>query len=221
MHRRLAILGAHRELAGILSMWEYTGVGAEGNRQARLERPRETRARPVPQLALTLDFGWRNAKRRSTFEDRSTHEKRRRVISVVRFQMRNGFVVQHGAMIDGPDTGFERGVDAGRAVRVRGDVASPTTRLLDRHAELLLTVLLRARRDTLRQHCAGGEYLDEVGALLQVRADGLADLIHAVGQIAHDRHVEIDRKLPGVARAACGRHVIPGDLQSRARNGSS
>ena len=47
-----------------------------------------------------------------------------------------------------------------------------------------------------------------------VRTD-LPHLVHAIGQIADDRHVHVDRELPRVARAAGCRDVVAGHLQAR------
>ena len=70
-------------------------------------------------------------------------------------------------------------------------------------------------RDALRHHRAGRQHLDEVGAVLEVRAHHLAHLVDAVGEVADDRHVHVDGELARVAGAAGGRHVVAGHLQPR------
>jgi hypothetical protein len=103
-------------------------------------------------------------------------------------------------------------------VHVRGDVLPPARRLFDGDAHLVLRVRLRARRHAFREHRARAENLDEIGALLQVRAHGFADFIRTVGEVLHDRDIDINGKLPRVAGAPGRRHVIPRREQPRSRH---
>src|SRR5207247_9143156 len=70
-------------------------------------------------------------------------------VRVTRSQQLDGLIVHHAAVIDGADTGSDGGLDAVGPVRMRGDVASPARRFLDRDVQLVLGVLLHAGRGCL------------------------------------------------------------------------
>ena len=120
-------------------------------------------------------------------------------------------------MVDGAHAGAHRRLDALGAMRMRGHEAAPSVRFFHRHRQLGVGVLLRARRNALRHHRAGGEDLDEVRAVLEIGPDDLAHLVDTVRQIADDRHVDVDRELPRIAGAAGRRDVVAGHLQPRTR----
>ena len=130
----------------------------------------------------------------------------------------HGLVVHHAAVIDRADAGADGRLDALGAVHVRGDVFAPARGLFGGDVHLLLGVLLRAGRRAFRKDGAGSQNLDEVGALLQIRAHGLTDFVGAVGQVLHDWHIHVDRKLPRIAGAAGGRDVVARRQQPRARD---
>ena len=90
--------------------------------------------------------------------------------------------------------------------------------LFDGHGELGVRVLLGARRNALRHHRAGRENLHEVRAVLEVGSHRLPHLVHAVGEVADDRDVDVDGELSRVAGAAGGGNVVAGHLQTRTRH---
>ena len=74
------------------------------------------------------------------------------------------------------------------AVGVGRDPEAPAVGLVGDRGQLLGGVLLRARRAGRRHHAAGRAALDELGAVLDLVADGLADLVDAVGDALLDGH---------------------------------
>jgi hypothetical protein len=112
-------------------------------------------------------------------------------------------------VIDRPHAGADAGLDAVGAVEMRGHVLAPSRRFFDGHVHLVFGVLLRARRRSLRQDRPRPEDLDEIGALLEIRSDRLADFVGTVGEVPHDRHVNEDRELARVACSAGRRHIVP------------
>ena len=90
-------------------------------------------------------------------------------------------------VLDAVDAGLDRGADAVVAVRVRGDLHAATVGLVDDRAQLLVGVVLRARRTGERHHPARRAHLDQLGAVLDLVAHRLAHLAHAVGDALLDR----------------------------------
>ena len=123
-------------------------------------------------------------------------------------------------MVDGPDPGPDRGVDPLGGMSVRRDLTTPARGFGDRRLDLGVGVLLCRGGDSLREHRSGGEDLDEVGAVLEVRAHRFDDLVGSVGEVAHDRHVDVDRELPRVSRASRRSDVVPRDHHARSRDHS-
>jgi hypothetical protein len=105
-------------------------------------------------------------------------------------------------------------------VGVRGDKATPALCLFDCNRQFGIGVLLGARRNALRHDRAGRQDLYEVCTVLEVGSHGVAHLIHAVGKIAHDGNVDVDRELSRVAGTASGGHIVAGHLEPRARHRS-
>src|SRR6185503_15552053 len=101
-------------------------------------------------------------------------------------------------------------LDTIRAMRVSGDRFPPAVCFLDCRPDLRVGVLLRARRDALREDSPGRKYLDEVRPVLEVGAHRLGDFLWAVRGVPNERDVDVDRELPRVAGPAGGGDVVAG-----------
>ena len=104
--------------------------------------------------------------------------------------------------------GVEGGVDGGVAVRVGGDLQAAAVRLVGDRREFLGRVLLGAGRTGRRDHAARPAALDDLGAVLDLVADGLADLVDPVGDALLDRQrhdVRGERRLRARVEVAAGR----------------
>ncbi len=168
-------------------------------------------------LPGALDLGSGNSELDAVVDHRFSHVQRRHVERLrIGFEELDRLVVQHRSMVDAPYAGADRGFDALRPVRVRRDITSPARRFLDRHPELLVGILLGAGVDALRENGARRQDLDEVRAVLEVRAHGVADGVHSIRQVLDQRNVDVHRELAGVARATGGAHVVSGDGEPRA-----
>ena len=105
-------------------------------------------------------------------------------------------------MLDRRDAGLDRALDRLGAVRVRGDLASPHRGFVDDGVHLLLRVLRRADGFLLGEHAGGRDHLDDVGAVLHLEADELADLVDAVGDAGERVELEVGREAAQVVVAA-------------------
>ncbi len=124
------------------------------------------------------------------------------------FQQSDAFVVHHRAVVHRPHSGANGCFDAIGAVGVGGHEAAPALRLLDGDGDLFVRVLLCAGRDPLGEHGAGRENLNEVRAVLEVRAHRVADGVHSIRERLDDGNLHVDRELPGVAGTAGRSHVV-------------
>ena len=97
-------------------------------------------------------------------------------------------VADHHPVLDAVDAGVEGGVHRLVAVGVGGDPQAATVGLVGDRRELLGGVLLRAGRTGGGHHTTRGAALDQLGAVGDLVADGLADLADPVGDALLDRH---------------------------------
>ena len=118
-------------------------------------------------------------------------------------------------MVNRPNAGADGGLDPLRAVRVGGHLASPSRGLDHGGLDLLVGVLLRAGRNPLREDGARRENLDEVGAVLEVRAHLFGDFERPIGEVVHRGDLHVRRELQRIAGAAGGRHVRAGHEHAR------
>ena len=102
---------------------------------------------------------------------------------------RDRVVVDQEAVLDAVDTGRDRVLDRVGAVRVRGDAQPAPVRLVDDRAQLLIRIMLRARWSRQRHHPARAADLDQLGAVLDLVAHRLADLVDPVGDAFLDRQL--------------------------------
>ena len=94
---------------------------------------------------------------------------------------RDAFVVDQGGVLDGVDAGFDGPLDGLGAVGVGGDLASGLVGGVGGDLEFFEGVLGGAGLVAFGEDAAGGEDLDDVDAVFDLLADGLADLVGAVG----------------------------------------
>src|SRR5690606_36068736 len=120
-------------------------------------------------------------------------------------------VVQHGAVVDGGDTGADGGLDALGAVRVRGDLALGHLGRVHDRPNLFRIDLQDADRIAGREHAAGRADLDDVGAVLDLVPDGGDRLVDAVGDALLDAAVRV-----AVRAVAVGVAVSAGDAEGEA-----
>ena len=219
MHRGLAERDTIFDLARVQAVRHHGGVGREPDRQVGRECAPEAAHRdlihhPAPRL-----LRFRHVRRLLYIGC----ERQRRDVErlAILFQHRHGLVVEVRSVIDRADARADRGFDAFGAVRVRRHGPSPTVGFRHCGLNLGVGILLGARGDALRQHGAGDKDLDEVRAVREVRAHRFDDFLRAVGEIPHERHVEIDRELTRVAGATRRRHVVTGDDQARTGHSAS
>src|SRR5258708_33881532 len=104
-------------------------------------------------------------------------------------------------MIDCVRAGADGGLDALGAMRVRSYIAAPTRSFNNGGAKLLVRILLSTRGNALGEHGPRRQDLDEVRAILEIRAHGLGDLRRTIGQVVYQRDLDVGRKLQGIARA--------------------
>ena len=76
------------------------------------------------------------------------------------------------------------------AVRVRGHPQSAPVRLVDDRAQLLVRIVLCAGLSGQRHDAARDAHLDQLGAVLDLVAHRLADLVDAVGDALLDGQLE-------------------------------
>ena len=117
-------------------------------------------------------------------------------------------------MLDRAGAGADRTLDALGAVRVRRHERPVQRGLVHRRTDLVFAELRRARRGPPRQHRAGGDDLDEVGAPVEDLADHAPDL---VGGVRHpepelSRDLDVGRHRRDVAATARDGHVGAGAL---------
>ena len=96
-------------------------------------------------------------------------------------------------VLDAVDPGLDRGLDPLVTVRVRGDPHAASVRFVDDRPQLLVGVVLRARRTGERHDATRRAHLDLLGAVLDLVAHRPAHLADAVGDPLFDRQ----RQHPG------------------------
>ena len=128
-------------------------------------------------------------------------------------------VVGVGGVLEHVDTRLDADLDTVVASHVRRDLAVALVGLVDGDCDLLEGVhRLLGRHARTKETLARDVELDHVAAFLDVLADGLADLLHAVGEDREPFHAELPvRGVPvehprgGTDVAARGRHARAGD----------
>ena len=118
----------------------------------------------------------------------------------------DGLVIQPDAVFDRVDACADGVLDALGGLRVSADDAEGFVSLLHTGAHLLLAERRRARVHARRHHSAAGEELDGGRARAELLANGLADLVRAVG-FAGDEAMPV---------AAGHRHAVAGGEDARA-----
>ena len=118
-------------------------------------------------------------------------------------------------MLDRIDPGLDRRLDAGGAVGVRRRLAPEGVRLADDGAQLLVGELPRPQIVARRQHAAGCGDLDQVGAVLDLVADGGAALVRGIADSRLDAAAARDREVG--AEGVQGVGVPAGDGDDLAR----
>ena len=126
----------------------------------------------------------------------------------------DALVVDEGAVLDRPYAGGDRLLDAVRGVGVRSDRHVVPARLRYRGLEFLRAEGDVARIVADRLVGASDQQLDPVGAVLDLLADGLADLFRAVRDQSVSNHILLGREIVDVAAAAGDRDVVPGACQA-------
>ena len=93
----------------------------------------------------------------------------------------DALVVDQRRVFDGVDAGLDGPLDGLGAVGVGGDLASGLVRSVGGNFEFFQRVLGRARLIALGENSSRGHDLDDIDAVLDLLADGLADLVGTVG----------------------------------------
>lgn len=99
-------------------------------------------------------------------------------------------VVDEESVLDAVDTRCNCVAHRLGAVRVRRDLQAAPVCLVDYRAQLLIGIVLGACRSGHRHHAAGDTHLDELGAVLDLVSDGLANLVDTVGDAFFDGQIE-------------------------------
>ena len=138
-------------------------------------------------------------------------ERRHQHLAVARHALEQvGSLVEVHAVLDRVDALLDRDLGAGHALAVRRDAVAHAMRLLDQHAHLLARQLGGIGILELDRAGAGRHHLDEVGAVADLLAHGLADLVGAVGLAVHAGE-EAPAGAGGRDDAAAGQHPRPGE----------
>ncbi len=125
-------------------------------------------------------------------------------------------VIDEKAVLDAVDPGGDSVLDRVGAVGVGGDAQPAAVRLVDDRAQLLVRIVLCAWRTRQRHHSARAADLDQLGAVFDLVAHRLANLVDSVGDAFFNRqfqHVRCERgehrrvKMPaGRRNGVPGRH---------------
>ena len=174
------MLDEQRELTRVLPVRVDAGVGPEREFHARLDGPRPVRVLLATKRSLLLDDLVRQMLFGAMLEDVYVRDDVRHEIRAVLFHDPHAFFVHQAAVLDRCDAGARRALDRLGAVRVRRNLVYPYRSFGDDDVELLLRVLRRACRLLFREHARALEYLDPVGAALDVLSHLLAHLVDAV-----------------------------------------
>src|SRR6266404_5563754 len=86
-------------------------------------------------------------------------------------------------MLDGINPSKNGVLDALGAMRMSGDFSPGHVRRLSRNPQLFKCELRRARSITPRKHSASSANLDEIDAILCVRAHNMPNLVRTVGDL--------------------------------------
>ena len=193
----------HRpQLLGVVAVGDRGRVGAARDLHAGRDRLPEHGARPREHLGrLRLQLGCRPRHVEPLGQVAGRDEER-----AVLDHHPDRVVARERAVLDAVDARRDAGADAGVTVRVGRDLEPGAVRLVDDRRELLVGVLLRAREPAVRHDAARRRDLDEPGAVLDLVADRLADLGHAVGDALLDgeRH-DVGRRGAGTSSDRGGR----------------
>ena len=115
----------------------------------------------------------------------------------------------------GPDAGANGAVPH----RMRGHADTGAVRLVGDRGELVVGVLLRARRGAVRHHAARRGHLDQLGAVPDLVAHARPHLVDAVGDALGDRQRHDARREALEHRrievSAVRRHSVPGRVDPR------
>ena len=127
-------------------------------------------------------------------------------------------VVEHRGVLDRAHAGADRALDALGAVRMHRDVAPLVRGSDDGGTDLLLGVVRHGRIGARGHHAARREQLDPVGAVLDVLAHLLTDLIGPVGERLVALDVDVLGQLVVVAVTAGRRERLDRDQHARPGN---
>ena len=119
----------------------------------------------------------------------------------------HGLVIEERAVLNRVDAGANRDLRPFGAVCVRGGAPAEPMRLVDQRVHLRLRELRRPHIVGQRQDAAGRAHLDDVGAVLHLKADRVAELIRAAGDAVGDPRLRPEplKRIPGVVAMAAAR----------------
>src|ERR1035437_495742 len=144
------------------------------------------------------------------------------VVRAAGFHHVEGLVVEEAAMLDGIDAGADGDFGAARSVGVGGSFAAQGVRFGDDGVEFGLGELGGIDVVGEGEDAAGGAGLDDVGAVLDVVAHGLAGLVRATDDAVGDAGFAAEdvrgEAGGGVAMPAGGAEGVDGDQHARAGN---
>ncbi len=169
------------ELLGVVAVGVDSGVGAEGHLYAGLEGFAEVLALEFAYAALLGGHLFGDAEIFGLAEDVVVVVDVHDEVGAVGLGEADAFVVDEGGVFDGVDAGVDGVLDGLGAVGVGGDLAAGGVGGVGCHLEFFVGVLLGSGLVAFAEDAAGGEDLDDVDAVFDLGADGVADLFGAVG----------------------------------------
>ena len=164
-------------------------------------------------LGLLAQLGGDTVDRHRLGEIGGRHEER-----VVIDHHLDGFVGGEEAVLDAVDACPDACPDGAVPHRMRGNSHTRPVGLVGDRGELVVGVLLRARRGAVRHHTARCGHLDQLGAVPDLVAHARAHLVDAVGDALGDRQRHDARRqtlehrrieMPAVRRHGVARRIDP------------
>ncbi len=169
------------ELLCVVAVGINAGVGAEGHFDAGGVGLAEVVALSLADAALLGQLLLGHADLGADLEDVVVVVDVHDEVGAVGLGEGDAFVVDERGVLDGVDAGLDGPLDGLGAVGVGGDLASGLVGGVGGDLEFFEGVLRGAGLIALGEDAAGGHDLDDVDAVFDLLADGLADLVGTVG----------------------------------------
>ena len=127
-------------------------------------------------------------------------------------------LIEHGAVLNGVDAGADGGLDADGSLGVDHDFLAGAMGHGDGLGHLSFAELLDVEVGDGIHDAAGGHELDPVGAVLDVAANDVVDVIDGVGDVEAAGHCDIGREERAVAMAAGDGNATAGGDHARPKD---